>query len=34
MRLVVWLVIGLLIYFTYGKKHSKVQAALASRKTR
>ncbi|MGA7967680.1 MAG: amino acid permease [Terriglobales bacterium] len=34
LRLVVWLVIGLLIYFTYGKKHSKVQAALASRKTR
>jgi APA family basic amino acid/polyamine antiporter len=25
-RLVVWLVIGLVIYFTYGKKHSKVQA--------
>ena len=24
-RLVIWLVIGLLIYFTYGKKHSKVQ---------
>jgi basic amino acid/polyamine antiporter, APA family len=34
LRLVVWLVIGLVIYFTYGKKHSKVQAALASRKTR
>jgi basic amino acid/polyamine antiporter, APA family len=25
-RLVVWLVIGLVIYFTYGRKHSKVQA--------
>ena len=24
-RLVVWLIIGLAIYFTYGKKHSKVQ---------
>lgn len=24
-RLVVWLVIGLVIYFTYGRKHSKVQ---------
>ncbi|HVN17339.1 MAG TPA: amino acid permease [Dongiaceae bacterium] len=28
-RLVVWLVIGLVIYFTYGRKHSKVQASLA-----
>jgi basic amino acid/polyamine antiporter, APA family len=26
LRLVVWLVIGLVIYFTYGRKHSKVQA--------
>jgi len=26
MRLVVWLVIGLFIYFGYGRKHSKVQA--------
>jgi APA family basic amino acid/polyamine antiporter len=25
-RLVVWLIIGLVIYFTYGRKHSKVQA--------
>jgi len=24
-RLIVWLIIGLAIYFTYGKKHSKVQ---------
>ena len=30
LRLVVWLVIGLAIYFTYGKKHSKVQNAIAS----
>jgi APA family basic amino acid/polyamine antiporter len=29
-RLVVWLIIGLAIYFTYGKKHSKVQANLNS----
>ncbi len=28
-RLVVWLIIGLVIYFNYGKKHSKVQAAIA-----
>lgn len=27
LRLVVWLVIGLVIYFTYGRKHSKVQIA-------
>ena len=27
LRLVVWLVIGLVIYFTYGRKHSKVQLA-------
>src|SRR5215468_8558943 len=25
-RLVVWLLIGLVIYYTYGRKHSKVQA--------
>jgi APA family basic amino acid/polyamine antiporter len=30
-RLVVWLIIGLAIYFGYGRKHSKVQA-LESRK--
>ncbi len=28
-RLVVWLVIGLVIYFSYGSKHSKVQAMQA-----
>jgi basic amino acid/polyamine antiporter, APA family len=27
LRLVVWLVIGLVIYFTYGRKHSRVQRA-------
>ena len=25
MRLLVWLVIGLVIYFSYGRNHSKVQ---------
>lgn len=24
-RLVVWLIIGMVIYFTYGRHHSKVQ---------
>ena len=28
LRLVVWLIIGLGIYFSYGKKHSKVQRGL------
>ena len=28
-RLVVWLIIGLAIYFSYGRRHSKVQAAIA-----
>jgi APA family basic amino acid/polyamine antiporter len=27
-RLAVWLVIGLVLYFSYGRKHSRVQAAL------
>lgn len=29
-RLIAWLLIGLLIYFNYGKKHSKVQKSLAT----
>jgi APA family basic amino acid/polyamine antiporter len=29
LRLIVWLIIGLFIYFTYGRKHSKVQALNA-----
>jgi len=27
-RLIVWLIIGLVIYFTYGVKHSKVRHSL------
>ncbi|PYV98618.1 MAG: amino acid permease [Acidobacteria bacterium] len=30
LRLIVWLFIGLLIYFTYGRRHSKVQLAVES----
>lgn len=30
LRLVVWLVIGLVIYFTYGRKHSRVQIAKSA----
>ncbi len=26
-RLIVWLIVGMVLYFTYGKKHSRVQAA-------
>jgi APA family basic amino acid/polyamine antiporter len=29
-RLFVWLAIGLVVYFSYGRHHSRVQAALAS----
>jgi len=25
-RLIIWLAIGLVVYFAYGQKHSKVQA--------
>jgi basic amino acid/polyamine antiporter, APA family len=28
LRLVIWLVIGMLVYFLYGRKHSRVQASL------
>jgi APA family basic amino acid/polyamine antiporter len=28
-RLIIWLIIGLFIYFFYGRHHSKVQAAIA-----
>jgi len=27
-RLIGWLIIGLVVYFSYGQKHSRVQAAL------
>ena len=30
-RLIIWLVIGLVVYFAYGQKHSKVQALTASK---
>lgn len=29
-RLIVWMAIGLIVYFTYGRKHSKVQALSGS----
>jgi APA family basic amino acid/polyamine antiporter len=28
-RLIVWLIVGLVVYFTYGRKHSRVQAVPA-----
>jgi APA family basic amino acid/polyamine antiporter len=28
-RLAIWLVVGMLVYFSYGKKHSRVQVSLA-----
>ena len=27
-RLIIWLIIGLFIYFTYSRQHSKVQALV------
>jgi APA family basic amino acid/polyamine antiporter len=30
-RLIIWLVIGLVVYFAYGQKHSRVQALQAAR---
>jgi len=27
-RLIIWLAIGLVVYFAYGRHHSRVQAAL------
>ncbi len=29
LRLIIWLIVGLVLYFTYGKKHSRVQLAAA-----
>jgi APA family basic amino acid/polyamine antiporter len=31
-RLIIWLVIGMVVYFTYSRNHSRVQAAVAARK--
>jgi APA family basic amino acid/polyamine antiporter len=31
-RLIIWLAIGLVVYFTYSRKNSRVQAALEGRK--
>jgi APA family basic amino acid/polyamine antiporter len=30
-RLIIWLVIGMVVYFTYSRNHSRVQAAFAAR---
>ena len=30
LRLVVWLLIGFIIYFSYGRKHSKVQKTITA----
>jgi APA family basic amino acid/polyamine antiporter len=32
-RLIIWLVIGMVVYFTYSRKNSRVQLALEARKT-
>jgi APA family basic amino acid/polyamine antiporter len=32
-RLIIWLVIGMVVYFTYSRKHSRVQGVLEGRKT-
>jgi len=32
-RLIIWLIIGMVVYFTYSRFHSRVQAALERRKT-
>ena len=29
LRLIIWLFIGLIVYFSYGRKHSRVQALAA-----
>ena len=31
-RLIIWLIIGMVVYFTYSRKHSRVQAALEGHK--
>ncbi len=32
-RLIIWLVIGMVVYFTYSRKNSRVQLALEAKKT-
>src|SRR5580698_8488065 len=32
-RLIIWLIIGMVVYYTYSRKNSKVQAALEGRKS-
>jgi APA family basic amino acid/polyamine antiporter len=32
-RLIIWLAIGLVVYFAYGRKHSRVQAVLSGAET-
>ena len=32
-RLIIWLIIGMVVYFSYSRHHSRVQAALEGRKT-
>jgi len=31
LRLIIWLVVGMVLYFTYGKKHSRVQIATGKK---
>jgi APA family basic amino acid/polyamine antiporter len=33
-RLIIWLVVGLVVYFTYSVKHSRVQALEAAKSGR
>ncbi len=33
-RLIIWLIIGMVVYFTYSRKHSRVQSALEGARQR